>query len=568
MKRFLVLFIAALMLVSIATGCAEDTGNGESTTATTKEAVNSITFPLAEPIHVKFVCQEHIYLGHMDTDNNPAVKWFTERTNIIMDFEQVPFDAYEVRVNLLLSSNEIPDLLQLSAPIDLNKPEHQALFANFLDHKELLPNFMAFLDANPDYKDYAADLLSAPGKLFGYPSFIVENKLGNMNSMTYRKDIFDKYNLKSDTWEELYDSMVILKEKYPDSYPLGSFDVSPFIDTFAKGFRSGFDTNGIYFNLDTKKYEFGPYEDNFKEAITWLAKCNAAGLLHPDALSTTWDMLQVQLTNDQVFVWANLWPCGNWLWAAAFGDRLAKQYQEGPRMAEFVDGDPGVIITPFRVPANSDGVRGWSKFRTGWMAYVGISAKSDYVKELIAMYDLSYSDPEFNYSMSMGPIGEAWYFDGKGEAKYTPTIKTPYNPEGTLTVAEYWDAKGVKFFSYPYFDVMGDHETFTLVGGDLDFNTQDTRKNTAYPFYEDGSGYFGPMSKVILSDEDAETVGNKGTTLGTYVNETLVKFIMGDKPMNEWDSFIEKCKSYGSDDLLKIYNDNFVFFTSKDLLLD
>ena len=41
--------------------------------------------------------------------------------------------------------------------------------------------------------------------------------------------------------------------------------------------------------------------------------------------------------------------------------------------------------------------------------------------------------------------------------------------------------------------------------------------------------------------------------LVTYLNETYLAFFTGDKPMSEWDAYIDGCNVCGMDKILEIY---------------
>ena len=43
--------------------------------------------------------------------------------------------------------------------------------------------------------------------------------------------------------------------------------------------------------------------------------------------------------------------------------------------------------------------------------------------------------------------------------------------------------------------------------------------------------------------------------MATYQNENVILFITGDRPMDEWDAFVEEYKSMGNlEEVLSIYN--------------
>ena len=53
------------------------------------------------------------------------------------------------------------------------------------------------------------------------------------------------------------------------------------------------------------------------------------------------------------------------------------------------------------------------------------------------------------------------------------------------------------------------------------------------------------------------------TAIDTYVQEQSIKFITGDRSLDEWDAYVKEIESMGVQDALKIYNDAYARFLGK-----
>ncbi len=62
-----------------------------------------------------------------------------------------------------------------------------------------------------------------------------------------------------------------------------------------------------------------------------------------------------------------------------------------------------------------------------------------------------------------------------------------------------------------------------------------------------------PTTYMSLSSAESETIADYNTSLSTFVSENLQKFILGQRPMSEWDKFQEELSQMPIDDILAIY---------------
>ncbi|MBQ8004161.1 MAG: hypothetical protein IJ299_03625, partial [Oscillospiraceae bacterium] len=63
-----------------------------------------------------------------------------------------------------------------------------------------------------------------------------------------------------------------------------------------------------------------------------------------------------------------------------------------------------------------------------------------------------------------------------------------------------------------------------------------------------------PTLYMELSAEDSALVADYDTSLKTAVEESLMKFVIGQRPLSEWDKFQEEIAALPIDELLSIYD--------------
>ena len=68
-----------------------------------------------------------------------------------------------------------------------------------------------------------------------------------------------------------------------------------------------------------------------------------------------------------------------------------------------------------------------------------------------------------------------------------------------------------------------------------------------------------------LSDEESEELNTYSGDLSTYINENYAAFFAGEKPLSEWDSYIEGMYSMGMQNVLDLYQSAYdAYLASKE----
>ena len=174
MRKYICVWIVFVFVLSCFSGCqgsggattTENTQTAQQTTAGSAE--EPLKLPLAEPITIKYVTCEHPTQGRYPfEDGNVVHKWLEEQTNIKLDVEQIPYGGIKEKINLLISTNDIPDLMINSGTsIDRQASEDlglKGMFVNILDYEELIPNYMKVIESSKNLQSYIHD-----NKLFAF----------------------------------------------------------------------------------------------------------------------------------------------------------------------------------------------------------------------------------------------------------------------------------------------------------------------------------------------------------------------------------------------------------------
>lgn len=207
--------------------------------------------------------------------DNPVLKEFEKRTNTKLNILWTSPNSYSDKINLVLASGEMPDMVKL------------------LDFKNSLMRQMvkqgAFWDLTPFIKDYP-HLMEYPsevwektkidGKNYVIPSVRPLN--GGAGLPIVRKDWLDKLNLKvPETLDELYNVMKAFATQDPDGN--GKNDTIALVPRNDLGWAEGVlnHSNGKWKEQDGKLIDT-TFEPGTRESLVWLNKVYKEGLMPAD----------------------------------------------------------------------------------------------------------------------------------------------------------------------------------------------------------------------------------------------------------------------------------------------
>lgn len=528
----LALLCAVVLLMGIFAGCASkpaqndtpaqtaqdtpaatpETNGSEGETTSTEGSTlfaDPVEFSMLTLSHASWPFQEDWYVLDL----------IKEYTNVSFKVTAVDTSAFTEKLNLTMASGELPDLIFLNSNAAVQQYGPQGAFINILDHIDEMPHFKAWFEAN---KDYALNFLSAGGELYQLPAQGINET--NRRGWLYRADIFEELGIEPPTnGEEFYNALVKMKEAYPDSYPLA-------LRSFAGGMRQlimlapswgtyTFDTetNNTYFgyDYDNNEWVFGPITDEYREMVEYYHKLYAEGLIIPNFLTIDTKGWQDVIANGDSFVTL---------------DYLSRIDFFNNAMRE---SEPDFSMKYLAPPSfGTNGVNKLAYSATGMLGFV-VSSQTKHLDEVLAYIDWMYSD-EAEDLLTWGRPGEL--YDEAADA--TRTWKT------YTTAAEMKQATG--------FETFGFYERYNF-DGELATFTDECREATLT-----AREYDLPQQPVLAYTEEEQAVINTiGLNVENYVYEQLSKFMLGDRSLDEWDSYVAEVEALGLDQLKAVHESSY-----------
>lgn len=506
------LIIALCMIMAIVTACGEKSEEG-TTTAVSKQKLT-----------LKFLCYSRSDFQY--SNDMPVFQELEKKTNVHLEWQLLPVTDAGTKFNLIMASNELPDIISYGDGNLLNKFGMEGAFIPLDDLiNKNAPNIKKAM-TNPPFPipHIKAEMKATDGKIYALP-FITETHTGEI--FCIRKDWLDKLNLKvPETTEELYDVLKAFKEKDPngngkaDEVPFcpdsGIYDVTTLMNSFG--------AHENYYVAKDNKIKYGPIEENYKEGLGFVNKLFKDGLLDKEFLSMNREQFLKKVSTNTVgmfYAWpfSGLGACNNEI------SKLDPNYKY-------------ISMLPVKGP---HGDRYKERPQNMILPRTVITKSNKYQKETIKYFDYLYSEEGIRL-MNWGIEGRDYTLvDGKPQ--FTDFILK--NPDGK-DVASIRALEGMQM-ALPTVATM-EPEMAAVA---------DKEVPRAWKTYDDAKVLAPNFPRLPLNEDQKAKANNKSTEIDTYVSENISKFMIGEKPLDEFSNFADQIKKMGIDDVLNIYNDSY-----------
>lgn len=509
------LWIIALVWLVLLSACSDSNQDSGPLPATPKTPVHKYKQPVPvkeqaqkpaapywseQPAKLKIFMASHANWSYKR--DWPVWDWIEEDTNIQVE-AMLPSGDYADTLALTMASGELPDLVQLWARDDARYGQAGALL-DLTKHLDEIPNLQRYWEEHPEAKqmvtmpDGAVYMAVAEGASFS-----------NQRAWQYREDLFDRHQLEPpSTWEELYEAATLLKKLYPDSYPLVFRGGMNSLGNVSMAFGV-FD--GFYPDPVSGETRFGPVEEPFKEMVVWLRRFYQEGLLPPDWLTLTTNQWTEYILNNQAFITVD------YIGRIEFFNLLFPKGSTA-RMA-------------FMAPPAGIGDKGYVPDAYFNREGLAISARSDNTEAAYRYINYLYSE-EGKERLSWGKEGET-YERIEGEKRIV----------GFQDLTELRKATGIA--TYGAYGVFEPEAAFSMMSEDEALDYQRVAE-TAFPI------------KVIsptMSKEDYQIYSVSGLAIEKHYEESVSRFIVGEKPMSEWEKYVREYEKLGFEEVRAIYDE-------------
>lgn len=520
-KRWISMFLVLVLCISMLAGCGKGgTGNGgkkNDSVQTGQDGGNS-----TEPVEISMFVPSRLPEALIN-ENTLTFKTLAERLNLKLNIESVVHSESKEKFSVIISGGKYPDVMSGSVR-DINTFGMSGAFIPLNDLiEEHAPNLKKYL---LDNKEAMAQVAASDGKIYVIPMLSAVRTAMGYN---IRQDWLDDLGLKAPvTIDDWYNVLKAFKTN--DLNGNGAGDVTPLIldrawenyyMSFADAWGIELNPNNDYWMAKDGEVVFAPILPETKEYLATMTKWYQEGLIDNEFI-TREDTNNYHILNNKAGA-----TC---YWTGY----VAAQNYNNEVLANDSDTNWQVIQPPVLTAGQEP--RTFSQqavtVNYGW----GISSSAKNVVDIIKMFDYVYSE-EGSLLFNFGIEGES-YEMVDGEPKYMESI---LNSEGGTIL--YSRLNGLQ--AIIGMRQMPEYEAASCINDDV--------RKQLFDYVE--NDYFYPFNPgLTLTEAEEEIYSVKMSAINTYVEEELIKFFIGTRPIDEFDSFVQRVKELGIDEMTTLKN--------------
>lgn len=483
-------------------------------------------------------------------DLGPEMYFFSEmenRTNVNFKFEKLSTDQWNERKNLMFAANELPDILMgglSGGDIITYSQAGQLLPLNDLVDK-YMPDYKRILDSYPE----SAKLYAPDGQMYGIVNTMTGGSAETPGARAFiNRKWAEALGLKMpETYEEFYNMLVAFRDKDPDGN--GENDTIPL---------SGYQTNqgGGISGYTVDCFVAGPLGISFSNAKDQWQIVDGKMVFvaeHPQYKQYLENMHQLYTEK----LLDNEYYTQNDAQMKAKGENLKiGAYTYAAHFVLTGSTDP-VVYGQYAVPQPltsevfkekvwyGDTIGGTSIFFTNANEHPEISAR--YLNEIYT---------EEAAELMVGPVEGEW--DGEGGRVWNEDKSgyTYHIPEGYNGIWD-WTCKQIA----PVQSFQGNMQFSDVKAKEIkapeDASFKDAMAANVAP-------YLRPNSPALFfTQEEMEETKLIETSIYTYWEQMEAKIVMGEEPLESYDTMLEELKNQGLDRVTEVRNTAYARYKEK-----
>lgn len=465
-----------------------------------------------DTVELTVACEKPSYLTSYS--EMPIVREMEKKTNVKINWVELPTDNFNEKLNLMFASEEFPDIMWKR--VNNNLLTEYGVNGNAIIPlndliDEYAPNWQKWFEKYPN----ARKIATAPdGNIYSLPSIRDQKSYSSLRDALFiNSEWLDKLGLEvPKTTEEFKNVLKAFKEQDPNGN--GVADEIPWTFTFGNYVSGEYDMysafgahmqNNENIMVRAGKVVYVPVTKEFKNAVAYMHELYAEGLIDPESFTQNWTQARAKVATENPAI-------TGFYTAYSYGNNSSKP------------------MLPLKGPDGTQGkVRSQSNTVTSGM--FTIFSKNPY--------------PE----ISMRWANE-WAADGVGVHTLFGPLKESKN--GKYIPAEENSSVQAAPNSMGPFVINDDMISKTLAP---EFIAADVREEL-YNFYK---GYVADQSEiypaVFYTPEQTDEIALYASDIKEYVKKTVAEFITNGGIDEGWESYVAQVEKMGLSDLLSIYQE-------------
>ena len=474
-----------------------------------------------EPLEFSILINNHP--GYPFDEDWPFWEWLEERTNVRFDFEPAPLSDFNTVRTTMITSGSFPDIVTRFYGNQENEFAGSGALLAVSDYTQLMPNYTQRVAAWNMQSDLDTHI-QEDGKYYVLPGMHEEKRFEY--SFAARTDLLEKYDIETPrTLDEFRDMLVTLKQEcagVANCYPMSDlYNNAPveqpagsLIKTIAAahGVKAGWDYDTVTWNFETNQYELAASSEGYRKTLEYLNDLVSDGLLDPESFTQTDDQARQKLAQGRSFV------------VSSNMQGLVNNYRKD------VGGISGAEMGLIPIPTGPFGERLFGgRLENGIALNAEVRDSENFVALMQFIDWLFYSDNGQEFA-KWGVEGETFTKAGDGTRELLANIRMlGFNP----------DAPQQLQIDYGVFNGA------FVYGGSVDIMRSFYTPEEAefYGANVEGREILPLAPPAPLSEDEAVEAGLIRAPLMQHVMTESLRFILGQRPLREWDTFVDEVEN-------------------------
>ncbi|MBO0836712.1 MAG: extracellular solute-binding protein [Actinobacteria bacterium] len=471
--------------------------------------------------------------------NWPFFRYLKQKTNISLNSTVVPFSDYNSKRSTLINAGQAPMIIPKTYPGEESQYVAGGAILPVSDYVHLMPNFQDKVNKWNLQGDLDT-LRQADGKYYLLPG--LHQQVWTDYSLAVRTDVLQKLNIPTPgTWDDVHSMLMAMKTANPQIFPLSDRWNQPtpggaFLMNIGNSYSTAAGWNyqapgqGAFWEAGSGKYVLTGAMPQYKNMVTFLNTMYKQGLIDPESFTQSDDIAKQKFVSGKSLVIST-----------------NAQYLVMDRQAMTV---PGATISKIPVPIGPAGpVVVGSRLESGLM----ISSKAKQSEDFLAMLQfidwLWYSDA--------GQLFARWGIPG---VTYTGSVAN-----GTFHLAPNVDWAGLNPKAKTELNVTYGfyNGVFAYGGSTALLDTQFTPEELTFQKAMDSRRTLPLPPPAPLTSAEQQQVTLWGTTLMDYVQQQTLQFILGKRPLSQWDQYVSELQSKNGGQLVSTVQNAYKSFKHK-----
>ncbi|MFZ4161640.1 extracellular solute-binding protein [Streptomyces griseoincarnatus] len=468
-------------------------------------------------------------------------KELSRRTGVTLDATPVPLSDYEKKRSLLIGAGDAPLLIPKTYPGAETAFVSSGAILPVSEYTDLMPNFREKVkrwNLQPEIDS----LRQSDGRYYLLPG--LHEKVRQQYSLAFRTDVLDQHGLTlPTTWDEVYTTLKALREEYPDRYPLTDrwstntpFPAGALFQYLgqAHGVRAGWSYLNTTWDATAEKFVFTGATDAFRQVVEYLRTLVAEKLMDPESFTQTDEEAVRKLLGEKSFA------------ISANAQELVQNYRYN--LQRQVKG-AGIEMVPVPLGPAGEVVMGGGRLENGMMISSKALERDDFVALMQFVDWLWYSDAGQEFC-KWGVENTTFTRSGGAGYRLQPGISLMGSDPGAPKDLQ----KDFGFFN----GVFTYGGSWALVSSS--FSPDEKRFTDAMAAREELPT--DPPHPLRAEEQEQATLWD--TPLKDHVTQNALRFVLGKRPLSEWDDYVKELKAKNMDRLIELHNQAYERFQKEN----